>query len=658
MQPSDLGLFRSVSRVALSPDGATVAYVVDAVDLAANRYRSRIWLAATDGSTPPRPLTAGEGTDGSPAWSPDGAMVAFTSDRGDTDPGSDRYTLHVLVVDGGGETVTLAHNSHAFEDPTWSPDRRWLAFTQRVPTEDAAMADDRARPPRRITHFFSRLDSEGWTFERPRHLHVVAADGSLNARDLTPGPHEFGQPAWTADSSGLICVAATHDTWDIDLEAHLHLVGLDGNRRQLTAGPLACGSPNVSPDGSTIAFCGIDHPQVEPQNRRLGVVSTSGGDRRWLDTGLDRTWSPYPSPGPPVWLDDATLLAPVEDRGDTHLYRVPLDGSPIEQAVGGHLDVTSFTATTGVIVAAVSTAARPAEVHVWRDGHERCLTAASRSFTEATGPITPERFTAGDHEIDVWVFVPPDFDPAARHSTPMVVDIHGGPFTQYGNHYFDEAQVQASAGYVVVLSNPRGGSGRDTAWGQAIAGPKAAEMSGTGWGSVDADDILTVLDATLDRYPAVDPARVGVIGGSYGGYLVSWLIGHSDRFAAACSERAVNNLLTMEWTSDIASLFRTELGVGHLDDPAEYLRMSPITYVPDITTPVLIVHSEDDLRCPISQAEELFVALRTLGKEVEFVRFPNESHELSRSGSPIHRRQRFEIQLDFFARHLKPESTS
>jgi dipeptidyl aminopeptidase/acylaminoacyl peptidase len=654
MQPSDLSLLRAVSRVALSPDGCSVAYVVAGVDLAANRTRSQIWLAATDGSTAPRPLTAGDGRDDGPAWSPDGRTLAFASDRHDGGSDPDSQTLHLIAVDGVGETITLARGPEKFDELAWSPDGRWLAFCQRTPTEDAAVTDERARPPRRITRFFSRLDSEGWTFDRPRHLKVIAADGSLDARDLTPGEFEFQQPVWLADSLALICAAAAHDTWDVDLETHLHVVPLDGERRQLTNGPLSCSSPTVSPDGTMIAFTGHDNPLIDPQNGRIGVVPIGGGERRWLDTGLDRTWAPYPAAGPPIWLDRGALLAPVEDRGDTHLYRVPVDGSPIEQVVGGSRAVMSFDAAADVVVASVSTADRPGEVHAWRGGVETRLSDATRSFVEATGPIVPDRIVAGDHEIDAWVFLPPGFDPSARHSSPMLVDIHGGPFTQYGNHFFDEAQVQASAGYVVVLSNPRGGSGRDTSWTRAISGPKSSEMAGTGWGSVDAEDIETVLDTVLDRYPAVDPARVGVIGGSYGGYLVTWLIGHTDRFAAACSERAVNNMATMEWTSDIATVFRTELGVTHLDDPAEYARMSPITYVRDIHTPVLIVHSEDDLRCPISQAEELFVALRTLGREVEFVRFPGESHELSRSGSPVHRRQRFEVQLEFFDRHLRP----
>ena len=215
-------------------------------------------------------------------------------------------------------------------------------------------------------------------------------------------------------------------------------------------------------------------------------------------------------------------------------------------------------------------------------------------------------------------------------------------------------QLQASAGYVVLFSNPRGSSGRDTRWGRAIAGPKSRADAGTGWGSVDYDDVLAVVDEALARYPFIDAERLGVLGGSYGGYLTSWIVSHTDRFKAACSERAVNNLVTLEYASDIATAFRGTFGVNHVDDPTEYLARSPISFVSRIRTPLLIVHSEEDLRCPIEQAEQLWVALRLLGREVEFVRFPGESHELSRSGSPIHRVQRAELILEFFDRHLQP----
>ena len=650
MEPSDLGAYRSVSAVAVSPDGGRVAYVVGAIDMPTNRYLSNLWLAPVDGSSAPRQLTSGN-SDQSPTWSPDGRFLAFASERGATDT---KHSLHVVPVDGPGEIITIGASSEAFTSLSWAPDGTTLAYLQRAPIADAKITDDKARPPRRVTRFFTRLDGEGWTHDRPNHLWVVPVDGSLAPRDLTPGEYEFSSFGWLHDSQGLVCAGSAHEGWDHDLETHLHTVTLDGTRRQITFGPIMSDAPSVSPNGKYIAFVGRDNPLSDPHNWSLGVLDLGTGEHHWLGVDFDRTWNPYPSPGAPKWLDDNSLLAVVEDRGNAHMYRVPTNGAPIELVVGGDQIVTAFDYASGTIAMAVSLVDRPSELVVHRGltGTATTVSDATRSFCAVAKPLTPERFTAGEHAIDVWMFLPPSYDPGRVASYPLLLNIHGGPFSQYGNRFLDEAQVQASAGYVVVLSNPRGGSGRDTAWARAIAGPKSADLPGTGWGSVDADDIFTVLDSVLARHPAVDPARIGVIGGSYGGYLTSWLVAHSDRFAAACSERSVNNLLSLEWTSDIATAFRTELGVTHLDDPEEYLRMSPIRFVRNIHTPLLIMHSEDDLRCPISQAEELFVALRMLDRDVEFVRFPGEGHELSRSGSPIHRRQRFEIQLEFFGRHL------
>ena len=231
-----------------------------------------------------------------------------------------------------------------------------------------------------------------------------------------------------------------------------------------------------------------------------------------------------------------------------------------------------------------------------------------------------------------------------------MLNVHGGPHTQYGETFFDEAQYQAAAGWVVLMSNPRGGSGREEAWGQAILGPKHHVAPGSGWGGLDVDDVMAVVDTALARYTFCDSTRVCMQGGSYGGFMATELAGRfSNRFRAICSERSVNNMYTEEYTSDISTIFRVEHGPRHIDDPAAYHSLSPMRNVASIDVPFLIIHSERDLRCPISQAEELFVHLRLLGKDVTFYRFPGESHELSRSGSPVHRRMRAEIILDWFA---------
>jgi dipeptidyl aminopeptidase/acylaminoacyl peptidase len=254
--------------------------------------------------------------------------------------------------------------------------------------------------------------------------------------------------------------------------------------------------------------------------------------------------------------------------------------------------------------------------------------------------------------VDAWIVRPAEFEEGTRY--PMLLNIHGGPFTQYSVGFFDEFQVYAGAGYAVVYSNPRGSSGYSEAWGRAIRGP--GEGLGPGWGSVDYEDVMAVAEEAVARFDFIDPDRLGVIGGSYGGYMTSWIVGHSNRFKAACSERSVNNMVSMYGSSDVGWVFKGYHGEFVHDDVDTYLRMSPWTYAKQIETPLLILHSEDDLRCNIEQAEVLFTTLRLLKKDVELVRFPAESHELTRSGNPAHRVMRFELLLEWFDRHLKEQA--
>ncbi len=397
-----------------------------------------------------------------------------------------------------------------------------------------------------------------------------------------------------------------------------------------------------------------DDTETYPRNTHVGVVNLSGGAHDWVSHQLDRTFAPYPGARAPIWLDGSTLLASVEDRGNVHLYRLSSDaGGQPEPLWTGEGVITGYDAAAGTIAFTLATSTQPPEVYVLDHGVQRRLTNLTAGFV-AEAQLRPyEQFvvksTDGTVDLDAWILTPPDFDPASSY--PALVNVHGGPFTQYGNGFFDEFQMQARAGYVVIWCNPRGSSGREESFGRAICGPL---LGGTGWGSVDHEDVMALVDTALATFPYIDADRLGILGGSYGGYMTSWVVGHSDRFKAACSERAANNLLSLEWASDAAGAFRTYFGVNHLDEPELYRSMSPISYVRDIHTPLLVMHSENDLRCPIEQADQLFVALRLLERDVELVRFPGESHELSRSGSPAHRRQRAEIILEFFAKHLQP----
>jgi len=685
MTPDDIAHLVWSDSPTVSPDGSKVAYVVRSMDADSNEYRSQVWLAAADGSTRPRPLTSGRHRENEPCWSPDGTLLAFTAQLPTDDgaqPDERQQSIQVLPVEGPGQAAVLASGPEGFDALTFSPDGRWLAYVTRTRDAGYEAKQDKDRPPRKIETLFATLDGEGFITDRPEHVYVVPTNSSAAPRNVTPGPTAKSQPSWFPDSTRL---AVFVDPCGVDLATHIEIVSIDGTEPD--ADPAAPGSdratqarevwitaagsynsPSVSPNGTRVAVVGFDDHLVYPQNSDVGVVDPTAipddgddgaGRPEWMTTALDRTWDPLPGARQPIWLGDNELLAGVEDRGSSHLYSIGPGRAP-ELVVDGERMLASWDAAGGTIAFAATTTTMPPEIHTLIDGVERCLTDHTDAFSARVEPRPAERFTAPSSgpdgesvEVDVWLFTPHGFDPSERY--PMLLNVHGGPFTQYGNTFLDEVQLQCAAGYVVVLSNPRGGSGRDTAWAQAILGPRHKRAPGTGWGSVDFDDVMAVTDAVLDRCSFVDPDRVGIIGGSYGGYMTTWAVTHTDRFAAACSERAANNLLTLDYGSDASGFFWTEMGPTVYEDPEEYLRMSPITYVENLDTPLLILHSEDDLRCPVEQANQLFVACLQLGKsDVEFHRFPGETHELSRSGSPTHRRQRAELILDFFGRHLQP----
>ncbi|MDO8390720.1 MAG: S9 family peptidase [Actinomycetota bacterium] len=652
-----IGNIAQASSPSVSPDGRHVAFVVARVDMEHNKYFSQVWVAATDGGTPPRPITGGE-NDGAPTWSPDGSCLAFTSRRSLK---KGEATLHVLPFAATGETRTVASMKDGVGDAAFSPDGRWIGFISRTPHErygvpGAEEGDTSWQSPRKIERFFTQLNGEGWVYDRPAHVYVVPADGTAAPRNLTPGEFQHGGVSWTADSTAIVTSAQRHDTWDLDFASDLYLVPLQGEITPLTDHTGITGSASAAPSGSLVALLGHPDSQTYPQNVHVAVLDREAGDGpRWLSRALDRTFETTAGTVTPVWLDDANLLTSAEDRGATHLYRVPTDGSGPVRLTEGAISVKGAHAAGGTVAYVASSVDAVADVFVLAADGPRRLTSFADTYRTTASPLTWERFavpcTDGSGELDAWIMRPAGFDPAVTY--PVMLNVHGGPHTQYGESFFDEAQMQAAAGFVVLMSNPRGGSGREQQWGQAIMGPKHPAAPGSGWGGVDVDDVMAVLDSTLERYPFCDRQRVGMIGGSYGGYMATMLAGRfSDRFKGICSERAVNNVLTEEFNSDIATVFRVEHGPRHIDDPAEYERLSPIRHVRDITCPMLIIHSEDDLRCPINQAEELFVALRLLGKDVTFYRFPGESHELSRSGSPVHRRQRAEIILDWFTTKL------
>jgi dipeptidyl aminopeptidase/acylaminoacyl peptidase len=645
MQPDDVFELTGVGDPRISPDGTRVAYVVTTADREKGEYRSAIWVAPLDGSAEPRRFTFGEKRDGSPRWSPDGRWLAFVSNRGDEKA---QGQLYVIPAEGG-EARRLTELAESVSDVAWSPDSTRLAFTSRVRDEAYEEEDDKKRRPRRFTRLVQKLDSVGWTGDRRTHVFVVGIEDG-EPRQITEGDNENGAPAWSPDGRQIVFASTRGERWDTELINRLYSVGEEGGEpTQLTGDDGSYETPAFSPDGTRIAYRFIREDGTHPHHHQVGVMNADGSDAKILTSALDRECAPHPDYREPIW-DGERILFTAEDGGNVHAYTVEADGTsdPL-LLVGGELEITGYDLRDGRLAYVASTHTTMRELYVTTDG--RKLTNVGDAFTSGRELVEPERFTAvsaDGYEVDAWVVRPAGFEEGKRY--PALLNIHGGPFAQYGTGFFDESQVYAGGGYVVLFSNPRGGSGYSEAHGRAIRGPIGD--AGPGWGTRDYDDLMAVVDTALEKFDFVDRDRLGVIGGSYGGYMTSWIIGHTNRFKAAVSERAVNNLVSMFGSSDIFWVFERQFGGPMWDHMDAYIEKSPSTYAKNIETPVLVMHSEQDLRCNIEQGEHLFNLLRLMGKDVEMLRFPAESHELSRGGSPVHRVQRFEAILEWFGRYL------
>jgi dipeptidyl aminopeptidase/acylaminoacyl peptidase len=638
MIPTDLFRIQWVSDARLSPDGRLVAFTVTRLDEEADDYRAAIWVVPTDGATPPRRFTSGAGKDSAPRWSPDGARLAFLSDR-------EGGKAQIFVIDvTGGEARKLTAIPQGAGAPVWSSDGTRLVTVVRTGGEDEGSKPGKQKTPpaRVITSLKYRANGEGFTYDRRRHLFVVDAVTG-ETRQLTNGDWDDTQPAWSPDGRRIAFVSARHHDRDHDRAEDIFVVDAAGGEPvRLTPGAGACALPAWSPDGQAIAYLGHADAEDAPRNSRLWLVPTAGGMPRCLTMDFDRHLE-IADTAAPIWrMDGTALIVGAQDRGTMGVIQVqPVDGT-LTPLIFGRRSVSSYTVAGTTMAFTASEPHRPTEVFVRTAQGERQVSDLNAGWRAEVELPELEHFMvqSGGVEIDAWVMRPAGFEPGRRY--PALVNIHGGPFAQYGWAFFDEFQVQAGAGYAVICCNPRGSSGREEAFARAIMGCP---------GEPDSADALAAVDEALRRWDFIEPTRLGLLGGSYGGYLTGWIAGHTDRFVAAVAERGLYNRYSKDGTSDIWSGY-TYLRVRPWEDPELYWRYSPMAYVRNIRTPLLILHSEEDLRCPIEQAEQLFVALKQMRREVRFVRFPGENHELSRSGKPSHRLQRFGYILDWFAEKL------
>lgn len=643
MRPTDLALLRTPGVPTLSPDGRIAVVAVTRLDLEADEYRSQLWAVPTDGSSPARPLTSGH-RDADPAFSPDGRWLAYLSAA----PGG-KPQVHVLPTAGGAARCLTAHPLGA-GTPSWAPDSRRLAYAARVPEPGRYGTVEglppAAEPPRLITTLQYRRDDVGFLTDRRSQVFVLdlpvdATDDAAPAPapvQVTTGDADCTDVAWRPDGRVLAFVSARHERADRDLVHDVHEVTLDGSGlRRITQSRGDCALPAYAPDGRLVVTgvpdLGPDGVDFVARQPVPCLVDAAGALRPLLDPELYHRDDDTPT----TLVVDGAVLVGVQRRGAVQLLRVPLDGAAPEPLIDGPFTVRGIAAAGGVVVACVAHDRSAGELVALTPGRRRLITEFGRRLGESgrVHRMVERAATAPDgYPVHGWVTTPPGPGPH-----PVLLTIHGGPFAQYGWVLFDETQVYVSAGYAVVQCNPRGSSGYGAAHGRAIR---------EAFGDRDAVDVLAFLDAALED-PALDGDRVGVMGGSYGGYLTTLLIGRTTRFVAAISERAFNDPESFVGSSDIGWCFPDQyLGT----DPARVAEQNALAHAHRITTPTMVIHAEEDWRTPLEQGTRLYVELKRRGVPSELLLFPGEGHELSRSGRPGHRLARFEHILRWWARWL------
>ncbi len=652
---TDLTSLRTVSDPRISPDGRRVAFVVETIDPAANAVRSAIWLVEADASAPPRPLTSDTFLDSQPRWSPDGRVIAFVSNRSGT------RQVWLLPMEGG-EPRRLTDHPLGAGEPCWSPTGDRIAFLAAGPDrrgDPVAIeeTDDRRRVLRIRTHRH-KLDGQGFFGAQRTHLWLISLDGGP-AVQLTDGPFDDAMPAWSPDGTRIAFISDR----SADRDTHygggaVHLVDVaTGTVRQLTSERHRAASPAWSPDGRQIAYVSADAPDdASAATARLWVLPADGGEPRCLTADLDRSVGHRPggylTPSPPVWQPDGTaLLYLLGDGPSTHLVLFGPDGR--RALTDGRRVVLSFSVDRSGRRAAllVTDPVTPPEVWLWTAEAEaiRPLTTLNAAWLARVVLAQPEdlRLRRPDGMvIEGWLLRPPV--PSAGQ-LPLILTVHGGPHNYFGDTFSFDHQLLAAHGYAVLLVNPRGSGGYGEAFARAVLGD---------WGGEDLADLLAVLDHVVARGdPPIDPARLGITGLSYGGYMTCWAISQTDRFAAAVAGACIANLISFFGTSDIGASW----GLREFGGPPHarldwYLARSPLLQAERIRTPLLLYHGEADLRCPIEQSEQMFSVLRQLGRTVEFLRVPAENHGIL-NGSPAHRLAVRQAILDWFARYLAPAAT-
>ena len=647
--PTDFYHEVGVGEVAISPDGALVAFTVTTIDEGQNQRHREVWLQELRGGRPssePFRFTDPTREASAPRWSPDSHILSFESQRGeDKDAHS---TWFARVAFPGGEAYQIDGVEAA---PIWSPDGTWIAYVARPPTTtsdtEAINRDGWVAPNaisatlsaerfdgRVITTMSYKRDGTATLLPHPasvpkRQLFVVPVEGG-DAVQRTDLPFDVSGPIWSADGERLYFTGNELEDDDHNREAttDIYVVGREsGDAEALTVNPGNDSAPALSPDGTMLAYL---HSRGRGEETDVRVVGLAvDGSFQGIPRNLTGNWDEIP--GSPAWTaagDAVRFLAGV--GGNRHVFEVNVNGELIRQVTTGDRHVGSVSVTRDGLVMAytVTDDITPAELFVNRGdgGLQQRVTSFNDAWLSRRSLQSAERLTwtvTDGTEIEGWLVKPVGYESGRPY--PMVLKIHGGPYGAYGNTFFRTFHVLSNAGFFVLYTNPRGSTGY---------GHDFTYATTPGWGEVDSEDYLAGVDAAIESYPDIDPARIGVSGGSYGGFMTNWLTATTNRFAAAVTSRSIADWASLYGSTDAQALLDFAFGGPPWEQRELYNRLSPITHVENVTAPTLVIHSENDYRTPIGDGEKWFIALRKRGISTELVRYPRSSHGLSRSGEP------------------------
>ena len=644
----------------VSPDGTTYAFVSTTINKE-KEYTSQLYLQTINESNPVQ-WTFGNHKDSHPRFSPDGKQLIFQSDR------SGVPQLWLLSLNGG-EAKQLTTFKNGATNPTWSKDGKKIIFSSYLDHDDDVEKQneqtkeerekerkEKKKQPLIVNELKYKSDARGFHDNKRSQLVMFDLESETYTQLTKSHTHHVFQDI-SPDGNYMLFAANLNEDADYELTNDLYLLNVATKEvEQLTNGKGSYHSAKFSPKGDKISFLGHEFEYAgatqnelyifDIENKKHNCLSKDWdfqiGDVMIGDTRLGE------SETGPIWSDDGQKLYFIAtDFGTTGLYEVDLTGELTTlYKQDSHVFGFSYRQNQNDFVLGISTPTDPGNFYLLDEKFTLTKrTHANETFLEEVALSTPEALTitAGDDwKIQGWLLKPYGFEEGKKY--PFVLEVHGGPHMMYGQSYFHEMQLLAAKGYVVLYTNPRGSYGYGQEFVDAVRGD---------YGGKDYSDLMDAVDHVLENYSFIDEKRLGVTGGSYGGFMTNWIVGHTNRFKAAVTQRSICNWLSFYGVSDIGYFFtKWEHGYNLLDDPKKLWDFSPLKYAKNIETPLLILHGELDFRCPIEQGEQLFITLKHLRKEVEFVRFPGANHELSRSGHPEMRIERLNHILRWFEEYL------